>query len=91
MPDSDPIIAGKPHDFSGMFGGILSQIQYKLLFGVIGMFLFFSSAYYVENVLVHFDSATELDRPTGWGYGITVMFLAMGFILLDALCRTGVL
>lgn len=88
---ADPILDDMPHDIGGFAGGLLGQIQYKLLFGILGMFLFLSSTYYMENVLAAFDGAIELGAPTSWGYGITLMFLAMGFILLDSMIRTGVL
>jgi hypothetical protein len=73
------------HDFMAMFSDIFNSINYKVAFFLFLLGIFLFSDIFVENFLTTFKGAVYADSPTTSGTTIQLVFLTIGYIILDLL------
>lgn len=84
MSDSDPIMSQPPTAMGSNLMEILSHVQWKLLISLIVMIgLMRTDVFY--NILSSFNGAMDLTHPSSYGELISLMFIAIAFIILDML------
>ena len=88
----DPVVVTRRKDnLFHMLIDAVGGVQYKLIMFVMLCFFVVSTDMFVHRVLSKIPDATLYEQPTTWGVTVQAMFLAIGFIVFDALIRLGVL
>ena len=75
----------KPDSFSNIIAESIYNINFKMLFFLLLIFLFLTSDTFVDRVLSRINGATEHKFPTLKGLGIQLMILALLYIIFDKL------
>lgn len=95
---SDPIIfddddnednTSKKSDFMKMGGSVIKSINIKMAFFlfILGMLLF--SDLFISSVLSKFNDSVQGECTTTKGTFIQLLFLCLGYIILDLITKAG--
>jgi hypothetical protein len=78
-------------DLMAAFSDLFNSINYKvaLFLFILGIFIF--SDLFVDGVLMSFRDAVYTDVPTTKGTTIQLMFLTIGYVLIDLLVTGNVI
>lgn len=72
-------------DLMAMFSDLFNSINYKVAFFLFILGIFIFSDLFVDGVLMSFKDAVYTDVPTTKGTTIQLMFLTIGYIVIDLL------
>jgi hypothetical protein len=72
-------------NLTAMFSDLFNSINYKvaIFLFILGIFIF--SDLFVDGILSSFKDAVYTDTPTTKGTAIQLMFLTIGYIVIDLL------
>ena len=91
MPaDSEPIkVEGKASvtDFPSMIADMISNVQYKLFFMMLIVFIIVSSDMFINRALAKFEGAVDGRCPTSWGTVLQGSFLVLMTAIMDVAIR----
>ena len=72
-------------DLTSMFSDLFNTINYKVAFFLFVLGIFIFSDLFVDGVLTSFRDAVYTDSPTTKGTTVQLIFLTLGYIVIDLL------
>jgi hypothetical protein len=89
--DSDRIRVSKkyrPDDMTSMLGGLVANVNWKLIFLLYMIFLLLSSDVFINRVLAKSpDCVGYTNTPTPWGTMVQGILLILGYMIADVLIK----